>query len=237
MPLHDNEGDEDAHAHQQFINELDILQKRILKVPGVREDLARLSRAHIDSSGVLRTIALMAKPTNNLWKDMVRERRKELLQLSDDLSRIALLAERLSTDPFSSVRVWLALMDRMDGKELHHHETAGKPSVLERDLIRKLRKYAEVNRARADLLGKFLKNQTKLDRGWPLFTLLQLVHRSSRKNHDDVLARLLTDAHEVMGRKKRFSADQLKKFRQRRLKPTLERIRLNETLDALGLGL
>jgi hypothetical protein len=54
----------------------------------------------------------------------------------------------------------------------------------------------------------------------------------SAGNRDDVVARLLTDAHEAVGVQKVFSAAQLKKFRQRYMRDMLK---LAKSTNVAGL--
>jgi hypothetical protein len=70
-----------------------------------------------------------------------------------------------------------------------------------------------------------------------LTALLNHVSQTTGKSFDSEIARLLQDAYEAEGLKKTFSADQLKKHRQRwcRQSKTFRKLQCEATLGALGL--
>ena len=53
--------------------------------------------------------------------------------------------------------------------------------------------------------------------------LLLYVHSTTKKNFDLQIAWLLSNAHRVAGKNKSFTAEQIKKFRQRHLPETCKR--------------
>ena len=74
------------------------------------------------------------------------------------------------------------------------------------------------NREKAKLFGSIVLRQGIVrQRQRPLKVLIATVRIITGTPHYDVLARLLCDAYEAVGKHKSFSAEQLKKFGQRRL--------------------
>jgi phage FluMu protein gp41 len=82
-------------------------------------------------------------------------------------------------------------------------------------VLRGMRAYEKYALDIAKLFGEIRRKQAQLIRMENVGRLMAYIQHITGRNYDDELARLITNAHEVVGSKKQFSADQLKKLRQR----------------------
>jgi hypothetical protein len=98
-------------------------------------------------------------------------------------------------------------------------------------VLRGMRAYEKYALDIAKLFGEIRRKQAQLIRMENIGVLAAYIQHVTGRNYDDELARLITNAHEVVGSKKQFSADQLKKLRQRHIpKPQAETTSFLEAL-------
>jgi hypothetical protein len=99
-------------------------------------------------------------------------------------------------------------------------------------VLRGMRAYEKYVRDIAKLFSEILRKQAQLIRMGEIGGLVAYIQHVTGRNYDDELARLITNAHEVVGSKKQFSAEQLKKLRQRHIpKPQAETPSFLEALE------
>jgi phytoene/squalene synthetase len=144
----------------------------------------------------------------------MRPARERLTSLADQLTSVTNFAERVDKDPWSDGRFYLALLSRLPWDQVP------KPGTVEVATLKIMRAFAERTRKRAAAMGSLSRGLSKRDRTYAMRLLLMYVHSTTNKNFDPEIALLLTDAHEAAGKKKCFSPEQIKKFRQRHLSET-----------------
>jgi hypothetical protein len=95
-----------------------------------------------------------------------------------------------------------------------------KAGTIESLTITIMRAFAERTRKRAQAMGSISRWLSISGRTNGVRHLLKYVYVTTHKNFDFQIAFLLSDAHEVAGKKRVFTADQIKKLRQRYLPET-----------------
>jgi hypothetical protein len=84
-----------------------------------------------------------------------------------------------------------------------------------------VRLYAKNCRAKAEHLGKILRQFPPRQRRQMLDAIMLTVWDNTRRHYDRELAYLLTKAFEASGKTKQFSDDQIKKHRQQYVMPRI----------------
>lgn len=223
-----------AAANRRF--DLERIEKRILGVNGADEDLRKLARARMDRKRMLRLLALQvrSRADEQSWCSLVRKNNEELRRVADELVDVANHVERISHDPSFDLRVLvnsmrtaceqflLAEIGTLVDLSRSSDPQPGRSSP--EFAVKEMHSLAALYRKRAERFGELLRIAPRGHRNFFLLELLYQIYRASGENHDDVVARLLKDAHQAVGSPKKFSADQIKKFRQRYLTPVLERV-------------
>jgi hypothetical protein len=148
------------------------------------------------------------------WMQPARER---LTSLANQLTSVINFAERVSKDPWSDGRLYLALLSRLPWDQVP------KPGTIEAATLKIMRGFAERTRKRAAAMGSLSRGLSHRNRTYAVRCLLMYVHSTTNRNFDPEIALLLTDAYEAAGKKKCFSPEQIKKLRQRHLSETTKR--------------
>ena len=172
--------------------------------------MRRLSTIGNDQDQILDSLALIVIDPDQRWRKRVRRNRAQLKNLANNLNSVANHAERITSDITCRGQFWVSVLSgaKYDPKDPTADRT--------KKLIHEMRKYAEYNRKKAEKFGSLLlRRQAAQQQRYSRQLLIVKVWALTGRYHDDIVARLLTDAYEAVGKPRHFSADQIKKFRQR----------------------
>lgn len=207
--------------HQRFGRDIEALKQRICKKEGALRDLRFLKKkAKSKHSGptmdientILDLLARIVQDPDCSWRDEMRTKIAEMKSLADDLEAVANRVERIAGDVTFRSQFWLFLFGM--AKYQANDPAAYRTGVL----IHEMRHYAQYNRQKASKFSSaFLRHRVSVEKNEGPAILSATIWKLTGEYHDAVVARLLTDAYETVGARKQFSADQIKKIRQRYL--------------------
>jgi hypothetical protein len=198
--------------YREFEQKFDELKGKIAKTSGAKKDLWTLKEDGADPDLILEQL------THIIW-DLPMACRKDMERHQDKLARTAKAlhyaaeaVERVSRDPSCYPGSWMAVLNR----HAAWSEVKRQMFVPSR-MLRGMRAYEKYALDIAKMFGEIRRKQAQLIRMEKIGSLVAYIRHATGRNHDDELARLITDAHEAAGSKRQFSADQLKKLRQRHI--------------------
>ncbi len=200
-----------------FEQKLKEIEKKILSVEGVEYDLKTLAKAGADKKQIARLLALAALGDDESWRLEVKRKQNQLKSVARRLDSVSEAYEELRTDPFCGPHIWLALLGMMKWEDVQGPAEKGSKSLLQSMMQRA----AAAARSQASSLGQILRQGAPHSRRSPIVALCYYIRTSTGRHHDDVVVRLLIDAHEAVPAPKAFSADQIKKLRQRYMPPDI----------------
>ena len=177
-------------------------------------DIQPLLKAGAKKDRLLTLLALIVNDSKGEGDLMAR--RRSLAKLADELVTVTEHARRIANDPFCDGRFWLSLHCG-----LPWHLTT-RPGVIEAPVLDRMKALAELFKQRGDALGMLSRRIKKSLRNRGLSDLLGYVWLQTGRNFDREIAWLLIAAHEALGQDRIFTADNIKKFRQRHLRQTLD---------------
>jgi hypothetical protein len=199
--------------YEQFNRRFDDLKNGIARHKGVERDLRTLVRAGADRNTLLELLVHVVQDLRQGWRVSFKEKqdtfRAAVRQIHDAIEGV----EKVANDPLCRGELWLLLLN----PDVDSIKTGDIKKFQRRVtyMLRMMRAYERWAIDMAEAFGKQMRKQTQVIRNRKVGTLLNYVRHKTGMNHDDIVARLLTDAHDVVGSNKQFSADQLKKLRQR----------------------
>ena len=217
--------DDEIAGQAEFDRRIAALERQItekIEKHGQR-DLGVLTKAGMERKAILRVLALVVdEEGQKTWADEMRTRQNALKSIAGRMRTLARDAEERGRDPLSVVQTWFFLeLGRVLGMEW--------PTPLADDpkfpcIISGMRVPAARWEEQASKFGRFLKLYAgkRTNNGVPLFLCLVCfwLHKQN-PDHWHELANILTDAFEADGKRKRFSADWLRKVWKKRGKPML----------------
>ena len=202
-------------GRDEWNREFDELKRRIGRKAD-KTHLTALRRAGANEELLLELLTMSVHDTGGASR-LMRRSRENLASLVDQLVTVTNFAERVANDPKCDGRFWLALLCELPWNQVP------KPGRLEAATLKRMRDFAEMFRGRAAAMGAMSRTVTRINGTMGRRRLLMSVHSITNKNFDREIAWLLSDAYEAAGRHERFSAEQIKKFRQRHLPETCGR--------------
>ncbi len=195
-----------------------------------RSELRCLVRAGLDQGRICRCLALVADGEGQKgWTRIVRDRQMALRASAKRLEALSQQADEYTRDPSWNVRTWyfFCAHGNLLGMKFPRpdSEDPGIPFA-----IAGMRVLAKRWRREASKMGQFLRRYGKKNVNWdvPLFLcfICLWLGRPEPDNWEG-LASLLTDAFELAGKQKQFSADWLRKLWKRKGKSMLHAAIIN----------
>lgn len=176
-------------------------------------DIRPLLKAGAANDQILEWLAWVVYDSSQSLSQLMAKRRS-LRSLAAQLVTVIDHATRLVNDPQCDGRFWLALESGLSW------DVVPKPGVIEAPVLERMKALAQLIKDRGDALGQ-LSRQLKKDqriRGMQnLLAYIWVSTKGSNGNFDTEIAYLLGSAFKAAGKERRFTADQVKKFRQRHL--------------------
>jgi hypothetical protein len=201
-------------------------------------DIRPLLKAGADEDKLVTLLAFVVCGASGLSPEFMA-RRKSLAKLAEQLMRLTQHAAQILNDPLCDGRAWLALEAGLSW------DLVPKAGVIESSTLEQMRALARLVKDRGDAFGRDSRSLKKTVRTKAMRDLIVYVHISTNEHFDAEIAYLLEAAHRAVAPKmhKRlsktpkqetyFTADQIKKFRQRQFavaKGTIEAISVDRKL-------
>jgi len=216
--------DEIDKDYQEWQKKIKNLEKKILKK--CERDLQRLAAAGIDRETLLRLLALAAVSDASWELAQMRRSQAALKSLSERLRTMAHDTESVVNSPLSVLRFWHNLTGAGMGRGLEGPKTLSEADPGVSFIVTGMTALAEKLKRESENFGLYLRRFGQADtrvvlllaRCWmfrikaPDGACLLKKGQRVRLSMDclDELANLLTDAFEVAGKTKVFSADGLR---------------------------
>jgi hypothetical protein len=176
-------------------------------------DIRPLVKAGAAADKILERLTFVVYDSNQSLSELM-SKRKSLRSLAAQLDAVINHATRLVNDPQCDGRFWLALESGLSW------DLVPKAGVIEARVLERMRALAKLIRNRGDALGQLSRQLKKNQRIQGIRNLLAYIWVSTKGNNgnfDTEVAYLLGSAFKAVGKQKHFTADQIKKFRQRHL--------------------
>jgi hypothetical protein len=180
-------------------------------------DMRPLVRAGAEEDKLLTWLAFSVYDSRGLSPELMA-RRKSLASLANQLTTVTRHATRIIRDPLYDGPFWLALEAGLPW------DTIPQAGVIEASVLKGMNALSELIKNRGDALGKLSRDLKKGARTRSIRSLVAYVFicTKRKRNFDAEIAFLLTAAFKSAEQKKEFTADQIKKFRQRHLLSDLQ---------------
>jgi hypothetical protein len=173
-------------------------------------DLQPILKAGAEEDRVLTLLAFIVCDSKGLLSQFMRKR-KALASLAVQLETVTKHAARIVKDPLCDGRFWLALEGGLSW------DLVPQSGVIETPTLERMRALAQLIKDRGDLLGKLSRDLKRIVRNRGMRDLIAYVGMCTEEPFNSNIAYLLGAAHKAAGLEKHFTADQIKKFRQRNL--------------------
>jgi hypothetical protein len=209
-------------------------RRKIEAFPNVRKCLDELRQAGADPDMVLTGIVLIYPGAVASTKRQFKALSARLTNLADRLERIYQEVEAVVSDPLTHSVFWRSILLEKDMNLTATEKRRGGA----RYLCNTFRVFVNFFRAEAKAfreLGRLYETTRTSDGLGPV---LRYVKQSTGQFHDGCMADLLQAAHDALGVKANFSAEQLRKLRQRKFPDLIRKQILPEFADEfLGMPL
>lgn len=201
--------------YEQFNRNFDALKKAIARVPGIERDLFAIAKGDSECRDtILERLAHTVRDLPEGWRQSLKREQDEYRNAANKLRLAVKSVERTLRYPDGLGELWLLILNPGVTVTIDKAQGARVRSQVLR-MVRLMRAYEDYALAMAKQFGRFSRSQVQLNRRRDIVVLMKYVRLKTGRNCDEEIARLLTDAHVAVGSKKKFSADQVKKLRQR----------------------
>ncbi len=193
------------------------LKQTVLQFPGVRKWLVSFQLAGADTDRIIELLVLSAQGKAAEIRRRVNRQRRRLKLLADRLEAISVDLKNTISDPETFPQAWLEWLTVEDGKatgDVAQAFDARLRAVM--DTVEHLQQSSRTLRLEERQLAAVLKFSEKY--AGPdacIASLVEYIYTTTGTFHDEMLANLLQAAHDALNSSRRFSAEMLRKFRQR----------------------
>ena len=177
-------------------------------------DVLPLLKAGATNDKLLEWLAFVVYDSNHSILPRLMAKRRSLRRVAAQLGSVIEHAARLANDPECDGRFWLAMESGLSW------DLVPKAGLIETPVLERMRALAELFKARGDAMGQLSRRLRRGHRVRGMRDLLAYIWLSTKGrggNFDVEIAYLLIAAFKAVGKNKTFTADQIKKFRQRHL--------------------
>jgi hypothetical protein len=219
MPESDNHAADDAEDREWAEDQrawqanFEATKRNVLRAPIVAQRLDTLRKAGADADKVLALLCFVATDDSETITRTFESQQRKLTKLADKLEHISAEIGAVLSNPFNYSEFWInVLSQQMPPEYLNNDKLAGlrtAPGNRTKPLLKLLR-------AEARRFGALRKKYRPLHHDAYLGLLLKYVKESTGKPHDDEMADLLQAAHDALGVQAEFTAEGLRKLRQRK---------------------
>jgi len=222
--------DDDDADYREWQQHIESKKQKILKAPAVSSKLRGLADAGADTEKLLLGLAIVVSRDSKEIHKHVKGRRHALRRMAEGLESASSELERAFSNPLNFSSAWKTILFSFAVTEFPDTE---KLRQLPVGLIAGMRKFASALRGEERILGKLIRLHPRMTDNYYLAGIVSYIKESTGSFHDELFADLLQAAHDAFGSKRQFSAESLKKFRQRHA-PSLVRFRRKSEPDSSG---
>jgi hypothetical protein len=194
-------------------------KEKIEAFPNVRNCLDELRQAGADPDIVLSGIVLMYPGAVPSTKRQLKAVSTRLTRMANRLERISREVEGIVSDPLTHSAFWKAVLLET-GTDFTETEKSWGDA---RYRCNAFKLFVNFFRAEAKALREIIRVYESARRSDSLGPVLRYVKQTTGQYHDERMADLLQAAHDALGVEACFSAEQLRKLRQRKLPDVVRR--------------
>jgi hypothetical protein len=221
------EDDEDPD-YLEWKRDIESRRQKILRAPAVVTNLKKLSAAGADEDKLLLGLAMAPSEDFSEIHRYIQDKKMALKRLAEHLESASSEMDRAFSSPLNFSIGWKALLLPFAATGFPNVE---KLKQLPAGLTAAMRRFASALRVEERNLGRLIRLHPRLTDNDYLARIVSYIKESTGRFHDELLADLLQAAHDTLGSEKQFSAESLKKFRQRHAR-SLVRTRESPTLPS-----
>jgi hypothetical protein len=212
-----NPADAEDPDYREWKQDIESRKQKILKAPAVGANLKKLANDGADPDKLLLGLAIVSSQECKEIHRQAQGSKKALRRLAQRLEAVSSELDRTFSSPFSFSAAWKVLLFPFADTEF---PDTLRLKELPAGLIRRMRSAASALRSEEHKLGGLIRLHPRLTNTFYLAGIVRYVKESTGSPHDKELADLLQAAHNAFGSEKQFSAESLKKFRQRHVRTT-----------------
>ena len=204
--------DQDDADHREWQRDIESRKQKILKAPAVSAKLKALQDAGADADKLLLVLAMAPSQNYEEIRRAAQERKRAIGRLAERIERASSELDQTFSNPLNFSSAWSALLFSFAFTEFPDTE---KLTQLPSGLTARMRRFASALRDEERQFGRLIGLHPRLIDQDYLGRIVRYIKESTGGFQDELLADLLQAAHDTLGSKKQFSAESLKKFRQR----------------------
>jgi len=212
------ESDDDEYREWQ--KNMKAVERKILGSPAFKDKLYLLERIEAKGASRVRLARILALIVSEDSLESVfhlmAKKRDELKQLSGALEKVAQQTERVLSDPFCYSDSWFTLL--LDSSSRFPDSDKYKFSLPEN-----MKRYARAAKAEARKIGIVMRLSRRSRRRKGIVALLGYVQTATNTSFDAELVQLLMIAGDAVGVRRRYTVGQMRKIRERHVKPYLDK--------------
>jgi hypothetical protein len=210
---------------------IDLIERKqkIAAFPNVRYRLDELQKAGADPEFVLIGLVLIFPAAVPSTKRLLKERRTRLIRLADRLERMAQEVERIVSDPLMHSLFWRTMLLE-NGADFTATE---KRCWGARKFCNSFKVFINFFRTESKAFQEMARTYEDARTNDGIVPVLKYVKQSTGKFHDDCMADLLQAAHDAFGVEATFSAEMLRKLRQRKSPELIRKRNVHTGLEGL----
>ena len=213
------ESDDDAE-YREWQKNMKAVERKILGSPAFKDKLYLLERIEAKGASRVRLARILALIVSEDSFDSVyhlmAKKRDELNRLSGALEKVAEVTERVLSDPFCYSDSWFTLLldssSKFPDSDKYRFSLPGN-----------MKMHARATKVEARKIGIVMRLSRRSRRRKGIVALLGYVQTTTKASFDAELVQLLTIAGDAVGVKRRYTVAQMRKIRERHVKPYLDK--------------
>ena len=213
------ESDDDAE-YKEWQKSMKAVERKILGAPAFKDKLYLLERIEAKGASRLRLARILALIVSEDSLDSVfhlmAKKRDELRKLSGALEEVAQQSEHVLSDPFCYAGSWITLL-------LDPSSKFPDPEKHKLSLPKNMNTLARAAKEEARRIGIVMRLSRRSRRRKGIVALLGYVQTATNTGFDAELVQLLMIAGDAVGVRRRFTVGQMRKIRERHVKPYLDK--------------
>jgi hypothetical protein len=222
----------DTREYKDWSRNFENLKRAIARKVSPR-DMQPLLKAGAKEDKLLTLLAFVVNDSKGVSSSLMKKRRI-LAALANELISVTQRATWIVKDPSFDGRFWLAVEGCLSW------DFVPQAGVIETNVLKSMRALALLIRQRGEALGKQSRLLKRHVRTRGALSLIAYVRAVTKESFDTEIAYLLTAAHRATNQNKAFTADQIKKVRQRHLPTVPNRnqkyLQSSSLVGRLGIG-
>jgi hypothetical protein len=221
--------DDDDADYREWQRDIESKKQKILRAPAVRSKLKALAEAGADAEKLLLGLAIVVPQDSRDIHKHLKGRRQALTRMAERLETDSAELGKIFSNSLNFSSVWKALLFSFAISEFPDTE---KLKQLPAGLIARMQSFASALRGEERILADLIRLHPRVTDNYFLAGIVSYIKAATGNFHDELFADLLQAAHSVLGSEKQFSAESLKKFRQRHVPSLIRSRKKSESYDS-----